>query len=544
MKKRLLACILLTNIGLMMQYQTASAGTVANSPENMIYAMDRLGFGASDETLREIREVGVNKWIDEQLHAQGPQMPANVQQQIDQMEISRMNQQQLIDWVNVPKEMNNNENFKAMVRSRQELLVYETFRRQAIRDMYSPNQLLENMTWFWGNHFSVFSQKGPIKEFLADYEDNAIRAHALGNFEDLVRATLEHPAMSIFLDNYDNTAPDSLVNANLKPNQTPKGINENYAREILELHTLGQGNGYTQKDVQELARILTGFSFRKNTDPVRIRAEYQPYVVTQGLFFFDPRRHDFGDKVFMGHVIKGSGYHEIDQVLDIICNSPYTAIHISQKLAWYFLDDNPSVSLVNTMSEKFLQTHGNIPAVLSVLFHSKEFWAKASQQSKFRMPHQYVIASLRLEYGDYLMVNYRPVWNTLNNLGEQPYGHQTPEGYALKQKDWASADQMEKRLEFAQFISGKKTRLFSEDETLKNAHDKIEASMNMNTMMASGVPATNNTPVPQVDNPASFDNSQALMSPVLSDKTIGVLEQANSNEKMGFLLSSPEMMNY
>ena len=163
------------------------------------------------------------------------------------------------------------------------------------------------MTWFWFNHFNVHQYKANIRAMLADYEEHAIRPHALGRFRDLLAATLRHPAMLRYLDNADNAAGR---------------INENYAREIMELHTMGVGSGYSQHDVEELARCLTGLGIDARPDNPRLKPELQAQLVRDGLFEFNPARHDYGDKVFLGHSIKGQGLAEIDEVLDILARHP------------------------------------------------------------------------------------------------------------------------------------------------------------------------------------------------------------------------------
>src|SRR6201994_922000 len=177
------------------------------------------------------------------------------------------------------------------------------------------------MTWFWLNHFNVHMYKRDIRAMVGDYEDQAIRPRALGRFRDLLEATLRHPAMLRYLDNAENAAGR---------------INENYAREIMELHTLGVGSGYTQKDVQELARILTGVGVNLTPDGPKVRPALRSQMVRDGLFVFNPNRHDYGDKIFLGHRINGRGLAEVDQALDILSRAPATSRFISRKLALFF----------------------------------------------------------------------------------------------------------------------------------------------------------------------------------------------------------------
>ena len=219
--------------------------------------------------------------------------------------------------------------------------------------MYSPAQLKEQMTWFWLNHFNVFRYKANLRWSVADFEERAIRPNALGNFRDLLRATLKHPAMLVYLDN-----AQSAVNK----------INENYAREILELHTMGVNGGYSQSDVQELARILTGVGVNYGATPTRVKPEWQSLLVRDGAFEFNPARHDFGDKIFLGQTIAGKGFSEVEQALDLIVRSPATAQFVSRELAIRFVADEPSSELVVRMAYAFTKTGGDIPSVLRVMF--------------------------------------------------------------------------------------------------------------------------------------------------------------------------------
>ncbi|MBU6207098.1 MAG: DUF1800 family protein [Alphaproteobacteria bacterium] len=319
--------------------------------------------------------------------------------------------------------------------------------RTLLRALYSPWQLRETMSWFWFNHFNVFVDKGAIRLFLADYEDRAIRPNALGNFRKLLEATLRSPAMLQYLDNAQNAMGH---------------INENYAREIMELHTMGVGSGYTQKDVQELARILTGVSIvpprLAGANPARLA----PGAIRDGAFAFYPARHDFGDKLFLGHVIKGSGYGEVQQALDILCAQPATAQHISKQIAQYFVSDAPPPALVYRMAQRWQETGGNIAAVLDIMFHSPEFRASLGQPL-LKDPMHYVLSAVRMAYDDRVVVNTAPINNWLYGLSEPLYGHLTPDGYPLERSAWNGPGQIEARFEIARAIGSGAAGLFKAD---------------------------------------------------------------------------------
>ena len=307
---------------------------------------------------------------------------------------------------------------------RYQFVVEEAQRRHIVRALYSSNQLEEQLTWFWFNHFNVFQGKDKVKLLVGDYEENAIRPHVFGRFRDLLLATIMHPAMLLYLDNAQNAVGH---------------INENYARELLELHTLGIDSGYTQQDVQELARILTGVGVNLDSKPVRLPSRFHGYYVAQGLFAFHPQRHDFGEKTFLRHRITGRGFDEVAEVADILCSQPATAHFISTKLAVYFMGDEPPANVVQRMQYAFLASHGDIAYTLRAMFDSSEFWRDDYLGRKFKDPVQYVFSALRLAYDGRVITNYKPVRNWLHALGEPLYGHQTPTAMGC-QKDWAVLD--------------------------------------------------------------------------------------------------------
>jgi uncharacterized protein (DUF1800 family) len=227
--------------------------------------------------------------------------------------------------------------------------------RTILLALYAPDQLCERMTWFWFNHFNVHQYKSNIRILVGDCVDSAIRPHALGKFRDLLAATLYHPAMLRYLDNADNAAGH---------------INENYAREIMELHTMGVGSGYTQADVEALAKILTGVGIDLKSEDPKLKPELQPQLFRDGAFEFNPARHDYSDKTFLGHTIKGHGLAEVDEALDILVHHPATATHLSRQIATYFVSDNPPDSLVQKMAQAFKTSDGDTAAVLATMIHA------------------------------------------------------------------------------------------------------------------------------------------------------------------------------
>jgi uncharacterized protein (DUF1800 family) len=254
---------------------------------------------------------------------------------------------------------------------------------------------------------------------------------------------MRHPAMLRYLDNEQNAVGH---------------INENYARELMELHTLGVNGGYTQRDVQELARVLTGLGTNATDKTPNVRADLKAQYVRDGLFEFNPNRHDYSDKELLGRRIRGRGFLEIDEVADLLSRHPATAQFVSRKLAMYFVADDPPKSLVEPMAATFQRSDGDIAATLRTMFQSPEF--AASLGGKFKDPLHYVVSAVRFAYDGKPILNPLPMTNWLNRLGEPLYGRPTPDGYPLTQAAWASAGQMTARFEIARIIGNSSAGLF------------------------------------------------------------------------------------
>ena len=287
------------------------------------------------------------------------------------------------------------------------------------------------MVDFWYNHFNVYANKGLDRLWVGTYEQQAIRPYALGKFRDLLGATARHPAMLFYLDNWQNSIPST------NPNGKNRGLNENYARELMELHTLGVDGGYQQDDVIALAKIFTGWGFKQPGQKVPDGYSFQ----------FNRDRHDFSDKVFLKHPISGSGMAEGEQALDLLSRHPSTARQIGFQLAQYFVTDNPPKTLVDRLSKRFLATDGDIKSVLDTLFHSPEFWNRKYYGTKFKTPYQYAISAIRSTGIE--INNVKPLNGLLNQLGMPIYGCLSPNGYKNTQEAWLNPDSMTRRLNFA-----------------------------------------------------------------------------------------------
>jgi uncharacterized protein (DUF1800 family) len=326
----------------------------------------------------------------------------------------------------------------------------ELIAQRLTRDIYSNAQLQEVMTDFWLNHFNVYLHKNDeTPYYLVSYERDVIRPRALGKFEDLLEATAHSPAMLLYLDNSSSMGPDSpaaekaKIAAARRPNAkkaAPEGLNENYARELMELHTLGVNGGYTQADVTQVARVLTGWTVDK---PQR-----------GGGFKFDENRHEPGTKKVLGKKIKEHGELEGRQLLHMLATRPATAKFISRKLAIRFVGDDPPQALVDRMAKTYLHSDGDISAVLNTLFHAPEFWSPDAYRAKVKTPLEYVVSAARA--GNANIDNMQPLTNALRDMGMPVYGAVPPTGYKWDASDWVSTGALVNRMNFALNLAANK----------------------------------------------------------------------------------------
>jgi uncharacterized protein (DUF1800 family) len=365
------------------------------------------------------------------------------------------------------REMATPEQAEAMRMERQALT--ELMQAKILRAAYSERQLEEVMVDFWFNHFNVFSGKGQVRVYLNEYERDAIRPHVLGNFRDLLQATAESPAMLFYLDNWQSAAPAGAKTSDPRPangranRRNPNrsagppapgainqprtladlppglqnrraGLNENYARELMELHTLGVEGGYTQKDVQEVARAFTGWTIANPRQG--------------GSFRFEPRMHDDGAKVVLGQTIKpGGGKKDGDRVLDLLASHPSTARFVATKLARRFVADDPPATLVDRAAARFRDTDGNIREVVRAILTSPEFFAPGAYRAKVKTPFEFVVSAVRATGMD--VSNALPLVAAVRTLGMPLYGCQPPTGYSDKAEAWVNSGALLNRMNFA-----------------------------------------------------------------------------------------------
>jgi hypothetical protein len=306
--------------------------------------------------------------------------------------------------------------------------------------IYSNRQLEEQLDDFWFNHFNVYVDKGADRYLVTAYERDAIRPHVLGKFRDLLEATAKSPAMLFYLDNWQSVGPNA-PQPRAQNNQQKRGLNENYGRELMELHTLGVDNGYTQKDVTEVARCFTGWTINQ---PQR-----------GGKFVFNPRLHDNGEKVVLGVTIPaGGGEKDGEKVLDILARQPATARFISNKLAMRFVADDPPAALLDRMADTFLKSDGDIRQVMLTMIDSKEFWSVGAYRSKMKSPLEMVASAVRSVNGN---VDYATaLMQQVAQLGEPLYRKLEPTGYSNSSMDWANSASLMARMNFALQLAGNK----------------------------------------------------------------------------------------
>jgi uncharacterized protein (DUF1800 family) len=432
--------------------------------------------------------------------------------------------------------------------------VDELAQAKLLRAVYSERQLEEVMADFWFNHFNVFASKGADRLFLSSYEQDVIRPHALGKFEDLLVATAKSPAMLFYLDNWLSIGPNSAQAMGLparpirygpfgrpypaphpRPNANGKrkqnsGLNENYGRELLELHTLSVNGGYSQRDVTEVAKVFTGWTIDK------------PFQ--GGGFRYDPRMHEPGPKFVLGHRIKPKGEAEGREVLHRLATSPQTAHFISLKLAQRFVSDDPPPALVDRMAKTFLKKKGDIREVLTTLFQSPEFWAENTYRAKVKTPLEFVASAMRATGAE--VEDALPVTRQLNNMGMPLYGAQPPTGYSMKAEAWVSSAALLNRMNFALAMTSGKIRGVKVDPTHLaggdgSSTDSTAALFVMETnLVAGGVSKqTHDSIVAQIEDAGKNSGGEA-------NKNAGPRKPANSvrapdaSTIAGLLLGSPE----
>lgn len=488
-----------------------SASGAMGAQASELAQLNRITWGVDSASVREWNRMSRRDYLTAQLHPSAlAGLPPGVQAQID---VLALNQKSMPAWVVEMEQRRRDADATASIdakKSAQQLyqqdmnrLARDAATQTLLRALYSPNQLQEQLTWFWFNHFNVHQYKSNLRAMVGGYE-GVLRARALGRFRDLLIASATHPAMVRYLDNEQNAA---------------NRINENYAREVMELHTLGVDGGYSQKDVQELARVLTGLGINFTDKMPSLKPAQQSLYVRRDAIEFNPARHDMGEKLFLGERttrITGQGWEEILAQLTRLARHPSTARHVTCQLARYFVADQPPPALVDRMSSAFVSSDGDIAVTLQAMFDSPEF--SASLGRKLKDPIHYVVSAVRQAYDGKLILNAAPMLGWLNRMGEGLYNRQTPDGYPLDQSAWASSGQMGTRFEIARTIGSGSAGLFKTD----------------------GATLTEAPAFPQLSNALFHDH----LARTFSAQTMAALDAATSPQEWNaLLLSSPEFMH-
>lgn len=459
------------------------------------HALNRLAFGPRAGDLDRILETGVDAWIDQQLH---PERIADraVEARLQSYSTLQMSDAQIWQTFYAPVQAARKEirqsasarpaesmteasvapDSREMRRKMREALpaglrprrvMEELESQRIIRAAESERQLNEVMTDFWMNHFNVYAAKGVDRFLLTGYERDTIRPHIWGRFEDLLMATAKSPAMLFYLDNAKSAAtpenrppasrnsglrrragdpasreltrgsgplPDETAVTNERARNIRRGLNENYAREIMELHTLGAGGGYTQSDVTQLARVLTGWTIGRPQEG--------------GGFVYRPQLHDTGEKTVLGvHLPAGGGMKEGEQIIRLLAHHPATAHHIAYKLCQRLVADDPSSTLVDRVAKRFLDTGGDLRETVKAVIASPEFWSPAQYRTKVKSPFEYAISAVRAVGAR--LDNPLQIARALAQLGEPLYHAQPPTGYSDRADAWINTGALMARLNFA-----------------------------------------------------------------------------------------------
>ena len=415
----------------------AAVPKAPDDPATITHVLNRLTFGPRAGDVDRVRQVGLAAWIDQQLH------PGRIDDCAAEARLPRLQD---------PPDSSDPREVRRFARRQIDTLASD----KILRAVYSDRQLQEVLVDFWFNHFNVYAGKGRTARYLPDYDRDVIRPHVLGRFRDLLEATAKSPAMLFYLDNWLNVDPnrdsgsgirDSGIQAQRRrfgriPSPEPRvpaaattakrarGLNENYGRELLELHTLGVDGGYTQKDVVEVARAFTGWTIDRD-----------------GRFRFGAALHDNGTKVVLGHTITAGGIDDGEKVLDLVASRPSTARHIAFELAQRLVADEPPPALVNRAAARFRETDGDLREVVRTIVTSAEFLAPATRGARFKTPFELVVSAVRTTGAD--VADGRTLVEVLRQLGEPLYMCQPPTGYPDTSDAWVSAGGLVSRMNFA-----------------------------------------------------------------------------------------------
>jgi uncharacterized protein (DUF1800 family) len=478
-------------LGANRQNLSLSATSFPNDDKTIVHVLNRIGFGPRPMDIERVRAMGLQAYIDQQLHPERI-VDASTEERLTSFPTLRMSSREIVQEFALPLLEARRDRKQAAanqpnvpqpqmpnpLQQRANRVMVELSDQKMLRAVYSERQLQEVLTDFWFNHFNVDARKGQDRFMLTEYERDTIRPHVLGKFRDLLEATAKSPAMLFYLDNWmsadpNGPHPDDLQmrrpqfgqagrgrrgqpggltfparparqpNTQQARKNMPKGLNENYGRELMELHTLGVDGGYTQKDVTEVARAFTGWTI------------FNPRM--GGGFVFNSTIHDRGQKVVLGHVIKAGGRQDDgEQVLDILATHPATAHFIATKLARRFVSDTPPAALVDRMAARFRDTGGDLREVMRTLLTSPEFLSPDAYRAKVKTPFEFVVSAVRAAGTD--VQDATPLVRTMQQLGMPLYMCQPPTGYKDTADAWVNTGALVSRMNFALQLASNKLR--------------------------------------------------------------------------------------
>ena len=428
--------------------------------------LSRTTFGPRPQDMERAKQTGIAAILEEQLHPEKIEDSA-VEQRIAALPTLTMSPAELMEDFPAPKKGKNQaerqdqpevrspmppdpesrapqaapEMSPAMEPGGPRRILMELGREQIWRAAYSQRQLQEVMVHFWMNHFNVYAGKGVDKWLLTSFEHDTIRPNALGNFSQLLAATAQSPAMLFYLDNWLSVAPKE--NADLGPAQARRGLNENYAREVMELHTLGVDGGYTQQDVRDVARCFTGWTIDRPRQG--------------GGFIFRPRFHDYGEKVVLGRKIQGHGGMEDGiAVLQMLAEHPSTAHFISLKLCRHFVADDPPASVVDRTAKTFTESQGDIRSVLKTILTSPEFNSQAAFRAKVKSPFELLTSAMRSL--DAETDGGAPLLGMIMRMGQPLFLYQAPTGFPDRANNWINSGTLLARMNFSMALAANRIR--------------------------------------------------------------------------------------
>jgi len=456
----------------------ARAASFPQDDRTIVHVLNRLGFGPRPGDVERVRRLGVQRYIDEQLHPERVADPGlqtrlagletlglssrAIAEQYERPAIEARRQQQRQQQTLMKMDASGAEEPPKQPTTEQRRanqVVQELAEQKVLRAVYSERQLQEVLTDFWFNHFNVDARKGADRFLLTEYEREAIRPHVLGKFRDLLEATAKSPAMLFYLDNWMSASPQDpgmppyrivrgrfgspmFVPRRPRPaaqkKNAQRGLNENYGRELMELHTLGVDGGYTQHDVTEVARAFTGWTIQQPRQG--------------GGFGFEARLHDDGEKIVLGHRIKaGGGMKDGEQVLDLLAAHPSTAHFIATKLVRRFVSDTPPSSLVDRAAARFTATGGDLRETMRTILTSREFLSPDAYRAKVKTPFEFVVSAARATGAD--VINAATLVRAVQQLGMPLYQCQPPTGYADSADAWVNTGALVNRMNFATQIA-------------------------------------------------------------------------------------------